>query len=336
MREKTLNGLLTDFYRAQASHGARRGHPLRTPECPSLGRFGMAIDEGWTLCESEHMAGCCYCQSVLRTLIEADLSLSDQAASPGDQQTSEPEPTEQLEGQGIGRQQGRSHSGAEGTRVVHRVTKSSQRSYVLHMTQLRISSAGHEDRDLPLGLRETTQDTLPPVAWGVSTIQGLAGIPLPELTSWVWYGVDCQRIGLVLWSRQDGCSAIGLEVAPLPEHVRGSMQIEIGPDEGNCVVFSDAGLKGQDEADLCWKPVCSRGHFALEDGLVVRACLRLTPPPPIQPLPVRPLKADRLVSLRDAVSGNEKQDADGKRNASPAQEERPKGREKRLKRQEAR
>jgi hypothetical protein len=40
-------------------------HRLRTPQCPSLVRFGAALQNGWTPQERSHVYGCTYCRQLL-------------------------------------------------------------------------------------------------------------------------------------------------------------------------------------------------------------------------------------------------------------------------------
>jgi len=40
----------------------RTGHPDRTPDCPSLGRFPEAMTGRWSDRERAHVTGCHHCQ----------------------------------------------------------------------------------------------------------------------------------------------------------------------------------------------------------------------------------------------------------------------------------
>jgi hypothetical protein len=50
-------------------------HRLRTADCPSLSRFAVALQEGWTPEEREHMDECPYCKQLVS--IEDSLAKGD-------------------------------------------------------------------------------------------------------------------------------------------------------------------------------------------------------------------------------------------------------------------
>jgi hypothetical protein len=51
---------------------APRQHSQRTPQCPSLPRFGVALVSGWTAAEEAHVRGCPYCRKVAQMFAHAE------------------------------------------------------------------------------------------------------------------------------------------------------------------------------------------------------------------------------------------------------------------------
>jgi len=43
---------------------APKQHRLKTPQCPSLPHFAVALQQGWTPEEGAHVTGCAYCQTI--------------------------------------------------------------------------------------------------------------------------------------------------------------------------------------------------------------------------------------------------------------------------------
>jgi hypothetical protein len=57
-------------------------HPLRTPDCPPLTRFGAAAPADWTPEERQHAAHCPYCQKVLAMKEAEERRASEEARRP--------------------------------------------------------------------------------------------------------------------------------------------------------------------------------------------------------------------------------------------------------------
>lgn len=65
MNDKNLTTALR-IVDSQAVQMAPKQHRLRTPDCPPLPRFPIAVKEGWNPEEQDHLAGCAYCQKILK------------------------------------------------------------------------------------------------------------------------------------------------------------------------------------------------------------------------------------------------------------------------------
>ena len=61
---------------------APRQHPLRTPQCPPLSRFGVALREGWTAEEKQHVRQCAYCQKIIAMSEEAERREREEVQAP--------------------------------------------------------------------------------------------------------------------------------------------------------------------------------------------------------------------------------------------------------------
>ncbi len=64
MSDKNLVRVLRAVHKLEVQKAPKQ-HRFKTPQCPSLPRFAVALREGWTPEEREHVSECRYCQKII-------------------------------------------------------------------------------------------------------------------------------------------------------------------------------------------------------------------------------------------------------------------------------